>query len=98
MLKVHPGEVLREEFLIPLGISPHALSIALGVPATRISEIVHERRGITADTAARLSRYFGTSAQMWLNLQNCYDLALVHEKLGEDLERIRPSAMTPALA
>lgn len=98
MLKVHPGEILREEFLIPMNVTPHALAMALGVPATRIADIVHERRAITADTAARLSRYFGTSAQMWLNLQNSYDLALVQEKREEELTRIRPYTLSPAMA
>jgi len=98
MLKVHPGEILREEFLVPMNVTPHALALALGVPATRIADIVHERRAITADTAARLSRYFGTSAQMWLNLQNSYDLALVQEKREEELARIRPYSLSPVMA
>ena len=96
--KVHPGEILREEFLVPLNITPHALAVALGVPATRIADIVHERRGITADTAARLSRYFGTSAQMWLNLQNSFDLAVVREKKKADLARIQTFSLIPATA
>jgi antitoxin HigA-1 len=74
MRPVHPGEVLREEFLIPLALSVNALSLALVVPATRLHEIVKERRGITADTACRLARYFGTTAEFWLNLQIDYDL------------------------
>lgn len=71
---VHPGEVLREDFLQPLGMSVNALSVALGVPATRIHEIVKERRAVTADTAARLARYFGGDAASWLALQASYDL------------------------
>ena len=71
---VHPGEVLREDFLIPLGLSVNALALALGVPATRIHEIVKERRAVTADTAARLARYFGGDAASWLVLQANYDL------------------------
>ncbi len=71
---VHPGEVLREDYLIPLGLSVNALSVALGVPATRIHEIVKERRGVTADTAARLARYFGGDAASWLALQASFDL------------------------
>ncbi|CAO3406272.1 HigA family addiction module antitoxin [Azospirillum largimobile] len=67
-IKTHPGEVLREEFLVPLDLSAHALALALRVPATRIGEIVNERRGITADTALRLARYFGTTPELWLNL------------------------------
>jgi antitoxin HigA-1 len=74
MRPVHPGEVLREEFLVPLEMSVNALSIALGVPATRMHEIVNERRGITADTAYRLARYFDTTPEFWMNLQTTYDL------------------------
>ena len=74
MRPIHPGEVLREEFLVPLGISPHALALALRVPASRINDLVLERRAVTADTAARLARYFGTSAEFWLHLQAAYDL------------------------
>ncbi len=74
MRPVHPGEVLREEFLAPLGLSVNALANALDVPATRIHEIVKERRGISADTAERLARYFGGDAASWLNLQAAYDL------------------------
>lgn len=74
MRPVHPGEVLREDFLLPLGLSVNALSVALDVPATRIHEIVKERRSITADTAARLARYFGGDAASWLVLQANYDL------------------------
>lgn len=71
---VHPGEVLREDFLIPLGLSVNALALALGVPATRIHEIVKERRAVTADTALRLAQYFGGDAASWLALQANYDL------------------------
>ena len=74
MRPVHPGEILREDFLAPLGMSANALAIALGVPATRIHEIVKERRAITADTAERLARYFGGDALSWLSLQAMYDL------------------------
>ena len=74
MRPVHPGEVLREDFLLPLGLSVNALSVALDVPATRIHEIVKKRRSITADTAARLARYFGGDAASWLMLQANYDL------------------------
>ena len=74
MRAVHPGEVLREDYLAPLGLSVNALSAALGVPATRIHEIVKERRSVTADTAARLARYFGGDAASWLALQAQYDL------------------------
>jgi addiction module HigA family antidote len=71
---VHPGEILREDFLAPAGMSVNALATALRVPATRLHEIVNERRGISADTAMRLARYFGGDAQSWLNLQSVYDL------------------------
>jgi addiction module HigA family antidote len=74
---MHPGEILREEFMVPMGISANALAIALRVPATRISQIVNERRGITADTAYRLATYFGTSAELWMNLQTAYELSAV---------------------
>ena len=89
-IRTHPGEVLLEEFLRPMKISAHALALALSVPPTRISEIVHQRRAITADTAARLSRYFGTSAAFWLNLQSAYDLSVVENEIRDDLSRIRP--------
>ena len=74
MRPVHPGEILREDFLVPLNMSVNALALALSVPATRIHEIVKERRSITADTAERLARYFGGDAVSWLNLQAIYDL------------------------
>ena len=74
MRPVHPGEVLREDYLVPLGLSVNALAIALGVPATRIHEIVKERRAVTADTAARLARHFGSDASSWLVMQANYDL------------------------
>ncbi|HET7267279.1 MAG TPA: HigA family addiction module antitoxin [Oleiagrimonas sp.] len=74
MRPIHPGEVLREDYLTPLDLSANALSRALKVPATRINDIVRERRGVTADTALRLARYFDTSPQFWLNLQTAHDL------------------------
>ena len=77
---VHPGEFLREDFLAPLGLSANALALALRVPVTRISEIVRERRGITADTALRLGRYFGTTPDFWMKMQASYDLALAHRE------------------
>src|SRR5271156_2726201 len=73
---IHPGEFLREDFLLPLGLSANALAMALRVPVTRISEILRERRGITADTALRLARYFGTTPDFWMKMQLSYDLAL----------------------
>lgn len=80
MRPVHPGEVLREDYLIPLGLSVNALAVALGVPATRMHEIVKERRSITADTATRLAKYFGGDAASWLILQAHYDLKTLHAR------------------
>ena len=78
-LPVHPGEMLREEFLVPLGLSGNALAIALGVPATRVGEILHERRGISGDTALRLGEYFRVGAEFWINLQARYELELARD-------------------
>lgn len=91
MRPVHPGEVLREDFLIPLGMSANALAMALRVPATRIHEIVNERRGITADTAERLARYFGGDPLSWLNLQAAYDLKTLPTR-KEILRGVQPRA------
>lgn len=84
---VHPGEVLLEEFLKPMGLSQNRLALDIGVPPRRINEIVLEKRRITADTALRLSRYFGTSPQFWLGLQTDYDLDIAQEELGARLEQ-----------
>jgi len=84
---IKPGEILREDFLEPLGISINQLSRDLSVPPNRISEIVSGRRGITADTALRLQRYFGVEAQFWLNLQTEYDLRIIKRKVWADIER-----------
>lgn len=84
---VHPGEVLLEEFLKPMGLSQNRLALDIGVPPRRINEIVLEKRRITADTALRLARYFGTSPQFWLGLQTDYDLDMANESLGNRLER-----------
>jgi addiction module HigA family antidote len=90
---VHPGEILKLEFLEPLGLSINALSQAIKVPRTRLNDIVRGRRGITADTAMRLARYFGVSAQFWMNLQSHYELEVAAEMLGNRLGReIRPHA------
>jgi len=89
MRPIHPGEILREEFLVPLNLSANALAIALGVPAPRINDIARERRGITADTALRLSRYFGTSAEFWMGLQADYDLRLAEKAANDALARIQ---------
>jgi antitoxin HigA-1 len=90
MPPVHPGEILLEEFLIPLGVSQYRLAKAVDVPARRINEIVHGQRRITADTALRLSRYFGTSERFWLNLQARCDLEIEKDRLGAELDGIRP--------
>mgnify|MGYP001549629406 CR=1 FL=1 len=83
---VHPGEVLMEEFLRPLEISQYRLAKSIGVPPRRINEIVHGQRAVTADTALRLSRFFGTSERFWLNLQTGYDLEVEKDRLGDRLE------------
>jgi antitoxin HigA-1 len=90
MSPVHPGEILLEEFLTPLAVSQYQLAKAVDVPARRINEIVHGQRRITADTALRLSRYFGTSERFWLNLQARYDLEIEKDRLGGALDDIRP--------
>jgi antitoxin HigA-1 len=84
---IHPGEILREEFLAPLGMTAHELALALRVPATRINEIVNERRGITADTALRLSRYFGTTSRFWMNMQASYELEVAEDRGGDAVRR-----------
>lgn len=83
---IHPGEILLEDFLGPLGLSQYRLAQDLSVPPRRINEIVHGKRAITADTALRLARYFGTSEQFWLNLQSRYDLEVERDRLGPRLE------------
>ncbi len=85
--ETHPGEILRSEFLEPLGMSVNALALALRVPAPRINDIVRGKRAISADTALRLERYFGASAQFWLNLQIAYDLRVATAAAGEQIER-----------
>ncbi|MCP3019067.1 HigA family addiction module antitoxin [Cupriavidus basilensis] len=85
MRPVHPGEILREEFLAPLGMSANALAVALHVTAARINDIVRERRGITPDTAMRLARYFGGDAESWLNLQQSYDLKVAQRAYGKEI-------------
>lgn len=93
MRPVHPGEVLREEYLVPLHMSANALAKALNVPAPRVNDIVRERRGISADTAMRLARYFGGDARSWLNLQAAYDLRVAEIDNAERIEReITPKA------
>ena len=94
MPPIHPGVMLREEFLVPLKLSANALAIALRVPATRVNEILHERRGITADTALRLARYFHMTPDFWMNLQSRYDLECARDRIESKLEQdIRPAAI-----
>jgi addiction module HigA family antidote len=87
MRPIHPGEILREEFLVPVEMSAHALSQAIRVPATRVNDIVNGKRGITADTALRLARYFGNSPEFWLNLQAAYDLRSAEREAAARIER-----------
>lgn len=87
---IHPGEVLLEEFLEPLDVTQHRLAVSIGVPPRRINEIVHGKRRITADTALRLARYFGTTDRFWLNLQTRYDLEVERDRLAGALEAIHP--------
>jgi antitoxin HigA-1 len=90
--RVHPGEILREEFLKPMGISAYELSKRLHVPVPRVNDIVLERRGISADTAVRLSRFFGTTEQFWMNLQSMFELSGARAAHAAEIERIRPRA------
>lgn len=90
MPPIHPGEILSEEFLTPLGLTQHRLAVAIGVPPRRINEIVHGKRRISADTALRLGRYFGTSERFWMDLQARYDLEIERDRLGPVLDEIRP--------
>jgi addiction module HigA family antidote len=90
MRPIHPGEVLREEFLIPMKLTAHSLAIALHVPAPRINDIARERRAVSADTAMRLARFFNMSPEFWMGLQADYEMALAREQLAEELKTIRP--------
>jgi addiction module HigA family antidote len=93
---MHPGEVLREEFLAPLDMSPGALAKACGVPRTRMERIASEATGITADTALRLSKVFGTTAEFWLNLQSAYDIRTAKNQISDELAEIKPVIETAA--
>ena len=93
MAPIHPGEVLLADFLEPLGVTQHRLAVSIGVPPRRINEIVHGKRRISADTALRLARYFGTSERFWINLQARYDLELERDHLGPTLNAIKPLAV-----
>lgn len=93
MRPIHPGEILREEFLVPLGMSANALAMELHVPAPRINDIVRERRAVTPDTALRLARYFDTTAQFWLNLQSSFDLRQAEIETGSRIAKeVHPMA------
>lgn len=93
---VHPGEILREEFMKPLGLSMNKLALDLRVPVTRIAEIANERRGITADTALRFARYFTNTAAFWMNLQTRYDLEVAEDELSAKIERdVQPFEAAP---
>lgn len=83
----HPGVILREDFLIPMGLSAHQLALRTRMPATRIGEILHQRRAVSPDTALRLARFFGTSAEFWLNLQGTYDLSKARVESGRAIQR-----------
>ena len=94
---IHPGEILREDFMKPLGLSMNRLALDLHVPVTRIAEIVHERRAISPDTALRLGRYFNTSARFWLNAQAAYDLEIAQDQLEQNVRReVRPRSSATA--
>ncbi len=97
MSPVHPGEILIEEFIEPLGVTQHKVAVAIGVPPRRINEIAHGRRRITADTALRLGKYFGVSADFWLNLQMRYDLEVESDAMG-DLGFIEPLSAVKVVA
>ena len=89
---IHPGEVLKEEFLDPMGVSAYRLAKDIGIPQTRVADIVHGRRRVTADTALRLGKYFGVSARFWLGLQDDYDLEEEMDQKGEEIEQIATHA------
>jgi addiction module HigA family antidote len=87
---IHPGEILREEFMVPLGLSSNALARAIGVTPARVNDIARGQRGITADTALRLARYFNTSHQFWMNLQDHYDVQIAASAAGKAITHIKP--------
>jgi len=96
--RVHPGEILREEFLKPMGMSVYELAKRLHVPVPRLNDIVLKKRGVSADTAVRLSRFFGTTEQFWLGLQSAYEVSLVKAEHSEEIERIEPLKNSEARA
>ena len=97
LANIHPGEVLKEEFLVPMNISAYRLAKEINIPQTRISEIIHGKRSITADTAIRFSKFFGTTAEFWLNLQNLYDLEEEERNHAAEFESIKMYAYNVAL-
>jgi len=97
MRPIHPGEILREEFLQPMGLSAHALAMALQVPAPRINDVVRQRRAVTVDTALRLAKYFGTSAEFWMGLQTDFDMATARATMTDALARIVTRSATDEL-
>jgi addiction module HigA family antidote len=90
MRPIHPGEIIKEEYLEPLGMSANALAVALRIPAPRINDVIRQKRGISIDTALRLARYFNTTAQFWMNLQISYDLKIARQKMIKIEEEIIP--------
>ncbi|MBU1665093.1 MAG: HigA family addiction module antidote protein [Gammaproteobacteria bacterium] len=99
MRPIHPGEILREDYLKPLGLSANALAVALHVPASRIDDIVLERRGVTVDTAQRLVRHFGGDVQTWMNLQTAYEIKVAEATLARKVEKkVTPMAKNAALS
>ncbi len=95
---IHPGEILREEYMIPFGLSSNALARGIGVTPARVNEIVRERRGISADTALRLARFFNTDAQSWLNLQTNFDMQCAEDAAGSAIAKIKPWTPTAEAA
>ncbi|PCJ33547.1 MAG: addiction module antidote protein, HigA family [Alphaproteobacteria bacterium] len=91
-IKTHPGEILKEEFLVPFGVSARQLAFAIDIPANRLTEIIRGNRGVTADTALRLSRIFGTTAEFWMNLQMGYDLSVTAKAEARELKKIKTIA------
>jgi addiction module HigA family antidote len=96
MRPIHPGEIIKEEYLEPLGMSANALAVALRIPAPRINDVIRQKRGISIDTALRLARYFNTTAQFWMNLQISYDLKNARQKMTKIEEEIIPLQTTTA--
>ena len=90
LVPIHPGEILLEEYLKPLGLSQYKLAKASGIPESRISQIIHGRHGITAETALRIGRVLGTTPELWLNLQRLHDLTVARKKKGREIEQLEP--------